>query len=95
MLDGMEWPAVLTIDMLVNRAQAKANCTFGEWLKDRRNSRQIPHRLEAAGYEPVRNPSAKDGLFVVNGKRQVIYAQATLSVRDRHTAAAGLNQRNR
>lgn len=93
-LDGMEWPAALTIDMLVQRADAKMGCTFGDWLKDRRNSRQIPHRLEAAGYEPVRNPSAKDGLFVVNAKRQVIYAKSTLSVRERHAAAASLNQRN-
>jgi Family of unknown function (DUF5906) len=28
---------------------------FANWLKDRRNRRIIPHRLEACGYVPVRN----------------------------------------
>jgi predicted aminopeptidase len=35
----------------------------------------------------IRNPAAKDGHWKVNGKRQVIYAKAKLSVRDRFIAA--------
>jgi hypothetical protein len=57
---------------------------------DRKNRRIIPHRLEKCGYVHVRNDGAKDGLWKINGARQVIYAKSTLSIRDRHTAADGL-----
>jgi hypothetical protein len=60
---------------------------FGEWLRDRRNARQIPHRLEAAGYVPIRNDAARDGLWKVAGRRQVVYARQDLTLRDRLAAA--------
>ena len=56
---------------------------IGAWLCDRKNRRAIPHRLEQCGYVPVRNPAATDGLYVVGGKRQVMYAKSTLSTRER------------
>ena len=61
-----------------------------DWLKDRKNRRVIPHRLEKCGYVPVRNDAAVGGLWVINSKRQVIYAQKALSERDRHKAAGHL-----
>jgi Family of unknown function (DUF5906) len=62
--------------------------TFAHWLGDRRNRRMIPHRFEQCGYSPVRNDGAKDGLWKVNGARQVIYALSSLSVRVQLAAAA-------
>jgi hypothetical protein len=68
-----------------------ATDSFREWLQDRRNRRQIPHRLEAVGYVPVRNDADKrDGQWKVGGKRQTIYGRRDLSIRDRHIAAADL-----
>lgn len=68
-----------------------ADESLQEWLKDRRNRRQIPHRLEAAGYVPVRNDADKhDGQWKVGGKRQTIYARRELPVRDRIAAADDL-----
>jgi hypothetical protein len=61
--------------------------TFAAWLGDRRNRRQIPHRFEQSGYTPVRNDAAKDGLWKVGDARQVIYALACRSLRDRLVAA--------
>ena len=61
----------------------KTSREFAEWLGDRRNSRQIPHRMESAGYVPVRNPARKDGLWLVRKRRTVIYSRRELSVRDR------------
>jgi hypothetical protein len=46
----------LTIADIISYA---TNESFAEWLRDRRNSRQIPHRLEAAGYVRVRNDADK------------------------------------
>ena len=62
--------------------------TFAFWLSERRNRRGIPHRVEQCGYAPVRNDGATDGLWKVEGARQVIYARASLTPRDRFTAAA-------
>ena len=47
----------LTLDDI---RQANDNHDFGEWLIDRKNRRQIPHRLEACGYVQVRNNTAED-----------------------------------
>jgi hypothetical protein len=43
--------------------------------------------MEDCHYLAVRNPGADDGLWKIEGKRQVIYAKAHLSVRDRIKAA--------
>ena len=52
------------------------------WIKDPKNRRAIPHRLEECGYSPVRNPDAKDGLWKINGRRQAVYAQIHMTPRD-------------
>lgn len=91
------------LDALGNRAAvtltditAYANDDFRAWLRDRRNRRQIPHRMETAGYIPVRNDADKhDGQWKVDGKRQTVYARRELSVRDRIAAAAQLCRQER
>jgi hypothetical protein len=87
-LDALGEPPAVTIADIISRA----NESFAEWLRDRRNSRQIPHRLESAGYVRVRNDADKhDGQWKVAGKRQTIYARVELSVRDRIAAAHKLS----
>jgi hypothetical protein len=61
-----------------------------EWLDDRKNRRALPYRLEKSGYVPVRNDAAKDGLWVIHGKRQAIYAKASLPLREQLQAASRL-----
>jgi len=64
---------------------------FSDWLKDRRNRRTIPHRFEACGYVPVRNPAdVHDGQWKIKGKRQTVYARQTLTLRAQIAAAEGL-----
>jgi hypothetical protein len=67
--------------------------TFAHWLADRKNRRQIPHRFENCGFAPVRNDAAKDGLWKVDGARQVIYARADLEPRQRFAAAEAVRGR--
>ena len=64
---------------------------FGDWLKDRKTARQIPHRMEAVGYVAVRNPHAKDGLWKIDGRRQAVYARSELPKRDQLLAASELS----
>lgn len=90
-LDRLSWPDALTLRDIIDAADE----TFGDWLQDRRNRRQIPHRMEAVNYIPVRNEYAQDGLWKVKGKRQVIYVKSDLSVRDRIAAADDLIQSGR
>jgi hypothetical protein len=83
---GEPVPAV-TIEMLV---AAAGTTDFGAWLRDRKNRRAIPYRLEDAQYVQLPNAGAKDGLWKIRGKRQVIYARSDLSPGDRLRAARQL-----
>ena len=89
-LDALGNPQAVTLEQIATRASG----SLPDWLRDRRNARQVPHRMEAAGYVAVRNPADKsDGRWKVRNKRQVIYARKELSMRDRHVAAAALIER--
>ena len=63
---------------------------FKNWLSDRKNRRVISHRFEACEYLPVRNPNRKNGLWVINGERQVVYAKQVLPLREQIAAARKL-----
>src|SRR5262249_58187491 len=67
---------------------SKATGEFEACLRDGKNRRAIPHRLEKCGYTPVRNDHADDGLWRIGGKRQAVYAKASLSERDRLAAVS-------
>lgn len=88
-------PAALILDDLKTKAQGE----ILEWLKDRKNRRVIPHRLEKAGYVPVRNPDRQDGLWIFewptdyggkSSERRTVYAKMELPIRDQITAARHL-----
>ncbi|MBK7252048.1 MAG: primase C-terminal domain-containing protein [Gammaproteobacteria bacterium] len=85
-LDALNRPSAVTLAAV----SARASENFREWLLDRRNRRQIPHRMEAAGYVPVRNEAAEDGLWKVDDRRQSVYARRELPPRERLAAAAAL-----
>ena len=85
MIDQIGNPDAITIARI-----ASAGADLALWLRERKNRRVIPHRLEKCGYVPVRNEDADDGLWKLNGKRQVVYAKSALSVRDRFLAAQTL-----
>jgi Family of unknown function (DUF5906) len=72
------------------RVQNEATGDFQVWIRERKNRRSIPHRFEQCGYVPVRNDAADDGLWVINRVRQVIYAKASLTLRDQLAAARKL-----
>jgi hypothetical protein len=85
-------PNATTLKKVIARADTARRDDFKDWLKDRRNRRLIPHRFEACGYVPVRNPDRqqKSGVWVIGGERQVVYAKQVLSLRDQIAAAGKL-----
>jgi hypothetical protein len=85
-LDKMNNPNATTLARIINEATGE----FEMWIRDRKNRRIIPHRMEKCGYVPVRNDAAKDGLWKINGARQVVYAKSALSLHDRLKAAGKL-----
>jgi Family of unknown function (DUF5906) len=85
-LDLLANPDAVTLEMIRDKAIGE----FEDWLRDRKNRRAIPYRMEACGYMPVRNPAAKDGYWCVNGIRSPIYAKATLPPADRLKAVKKL-----
>ncbi len=76
--------AITLLDIL---AHVGSNESFKLWLKDRKNWRSIPHRLDSIGYVPVRNPDAGNGLWKIDGRKQVIYAKKALTLREQLDAA--------
>jgi hypothetical protein len=86
LLDQLGNPASVALSRLQNMAEGD----FGEWIKDRRNRRAIPHRMEKCGYVPVRNPYANDGLWKIWGKRQAVYGRSSLSQQEQVAAASEL-----
>lgn len=82
-LESLGTPDATTIMRIANQA----NGDFQAWIRERKNRKQIPHRMEKCGYVPVRNEAANDGLWRINNARQVIYAKSSLTVRDRLAAA--------
>jgi hypothetical protein len=90
-LDQLGRPDAVTLTLLAESVVGP----FRDWLLDRRNRRQIPHRLEAAGYTQVRNEAAKDRLWKVGDKRQAIYVRKDLPVQDRLVAANRLCKEGR
>ena len=83
-LDKLGRPEAVTLDWITTKAPME----FRDWLRDRRNRRKIPHRFEECGYVPVREPHGKDGLWVIGGRRQTVYARKELVLRDQIACAA-------
>jgi hypothetical protein len=83
-------PAAVTLAM-VKEASAKHNFDgMWEWLHNKKNAREVLHRMEDCGYEPVRCVGPEDGLWVIKGRRVVIYGNKKLSPSARYAAAETL-----
>lgn len=89
-LDKMGNPEATTLDNIAAVAERGPNLDLVPWLRDRKNRRVIPHRLETRGYVPVRNDAANDGLWKIGGKRQAVYAKKSLPIGARIAAARAL-----
>lgn len=95
-LDKLGNPDAVLISEIADVAESTGDPnSFKTWITDRRNRRIIPHRLEKCGYAPVRNEAAQNGMWVVNGRRQAIYAKANLATRDQLRAATVLKDKLR
>jgi hypothetical protein len=90
-LEHLGFPYAVTLEKIIEYAPGDLQ----DWLRDRRNARAIPHRLESCGYVVVRNSGFKDGRWKVRGRNQTIYGKAELPLRDRLAAAARLAQAGR
>jgi Family of unknown function (DUF5906) len=86
-LDLIGNPPALTIERLA----ASAGSDLSNFLRDKSSRKAASHRIDAAGYEVVRNDVATDGLWVVNvdgvKARKTIYARKELPMLDRLKAA--------
>jgi hypothetical protein len=82
-IDKLSTPDALTLGMVATAAEP----SFADWLRDRKNARRVPHKMEECGYKSVRNPNSKRGRWKVEGKDVMIYARKELSIRDAISAA--------
>jgi hypothetical protein len=94
-LDLLDNPDVVTIARIINSTRTALGVLseFGDWLKDRKNRRKIPHRMETCGYVVVPNPDAADGVWKISGVRHIVYGRAALTPAARLRAARALAAR--
>jgi hypothetical protein len=86
-LEALGNPEAVTIDMLLTAAKGD----LAYWIRDRKNRRTIPHRLDKCGMVPVRNPDDNtDGRWKIGEKRQVVYAKKSLPKKDQILAARAI-----
>jgi hypothetical protein len=88
-LDMLDNPDAVTLAKIM----PKAGVDFGQWLTERKNRKAVNHRLETCGYRAVNNPVAKDGLWRINDRRQMVYAKTTLALGQQLKAAETLQRR--
>jgi hypothetical protein len=81
-------PTVLTVNLLAETAARNAELV--EMLTDRRTRRTLPHRMGRAGYVPFRNDGARDGLWVIDGRRVAVYRHTLATTREAAVAARHL-----
>jgi hypothetical protein len=84
-LEALGGPDVVTVTEVTEQAD-KQNPEFGAWLRDRRNSRMVPHRFESCDYLTVANPNDTGGRWKINGTRFTFYGKAALTERERIAA---------
>jgi hypothetical protein len=80
---GMTFPPET---LLIVELVAVASSELAEALVNPKHRRAIPHRLERCGYIQAPNPGSKQGLWKINGKRQMVYVATHLSPDERALA---------
>jgi Family of unknown function (DUF5906) len=87
--DALEGIQIATVKEIVATVQFRGHLDLAMALTDKKTYRRIPHMLERAGFEALPNPYAKsDGRWVINGKRETLYADRKLSNAERLALAA-------
>jgi hypothetical protein len=95
-IDTLGNPKAVTIDQVIKAAGGTYNgdrTSLAYWLTERKNRRAIPHRFEQVGYKPVRNEARETGLWVISGKRQVVYARQDIAPREQFKAVTELQRK--
>ena len=80
-LDELQRPDISSGRVILATARGAAL----EWLTTK--PRSFPHRMERCGYIAVRNPRNDKGLWIINGRRQMLYGRIDLTPNKRLEAA--------
>lgn len=73
-LDAVGQPDAVTVEQL----ELVGDPTLQEWFADIKNAKSVHYRMEASGYVAMRSPHAKDGRWVVLGRRKKVYVRDSL-----------------
>jgi hypothetical protein len=88
LLIAMGQPPATTLALM--EAAPISSMKLRDWLNDSRNRRVVPKHMKTAGYESVHNPDSGNGLWKINGVKQVVYAREEFTVSQRIDAARDL-----
>jgi hypothetical protein len=74
LLEAMGNPVIVTLEALTDAASARKRFELVDFLRGIKTRRQVQHRLEEAGYNAVPNRERRDRRWLINGRRQMVYA---------------------
>ncbi|MEA3275998.1 MAG: single-stranded DNA-binding protein [Pseudomonadota bacterium] len=92
LLERLGFPDVTTVNHLVDAARQYNMHDLADDLRDRRQARKTPHRMDRAGYEPFRNTGQADGRWKICGRNVAVYAKKRLSAAEKVRATEKLNR---
>jgi hypothetical protein len=81
LIEAMGNPETLTLTRLADTARGRQAFGIANFLTELKTRRNVQHRLQQHGYVAVRNQDRKDGLWLVDGRRQAVYAPRKSSYR--------------
>ncbi|WP_457298652.1 primase-helicase family protein [Phyllobacterium sp. P5_D12] len=83
----------LRLAFSTDRLALAASEHLAAWIRDPKNRRQVPKKLEKLGYIRVEHPDNQSRLWKINGRRQAVYGLRGVSERTRLDAANELYER--
>jgi hypothetical protein len=94
LLDLMGRPETVTLEQVVTKALSTSGFeATATWFADRKNRRVMSIKFDDSGYRPCKNPTSKQGLWVIKGRKQIIYVLNSLNDGQALKAAEALYKR--
>jgi hypothetical protein len=80
LLDMLGRPEAVTLEQVISKAEMTPGfAATAAWFADRKNRRVMSIKFDDSGYRPCKNPHSKQGLWVIKGRKQIVYVPNLLN----------------
>jgi hypothetical protein len=80
LLDMLGRPEAVTLEQVIDKAVVTPGfAASAAWFADRKNRRVMSIKFDESSYRPCKNPNSKQGLWVIKGRKQIVYVPNSLN----------------